>query len=141
MFTAQQYRSKAAEYQERMRQTQSSEEIGEFRELVRNFTRLADNEDWLSANYDKILHSAEAPAPSNPAASDEERILRFLGAAVIMHWNTIPTKLRRELFDSATSMGELPDTGELRAQIARFLHEHKNDATANDATAAGPAGS
>jgi hypothetical protein len=44
-----------------------------------------------------------------------------------MQWNTLPTKLRRELFDNAGSMGELLETGTLRGQIARFLHKHKND--------------
>ncbi len=58
-------------------------------------------------------------------AESEEHILRCLGAAVIMQWNTIPTKLRRELFDSASSMGELLRTGDLRGQIARFLHTHR----------------
>jgi hypothetical protein len=48
-------------------------------------------------------------------------------AALIMQWNTFPTKLRRELFDNAGSMGELLETGALRGQIARFLHKHKND--------------
>jgi hypothetical protein len=44
-----------------------------------------------------------------------------------MQWNTIPTKLQRELFDTAASMGELLQTAELRGQIARFLHDHKDD--------------
>lgn len=42
-------------------------------------------------------------------------------------WNTLPTKLQRELFDNAGSMGELLETAALRGQIARFLHRHKND--------------
>jgi hypothetical protein len=44
-----------------------------------------------------------------------------------MQWNTVPIKLRRELFDNASSMGELLQTAELRAQIARFLHRHEGD--------------
>jgi hypothetical protein len=44
-----------------------------------------------------------------------------------MQWNTIPKKLQRELFDSAGSMGDLLDVAKLRGQIARFLHEHKDD--------------
>jgi hypothetical protein len=47
--------------------------------------------------------------------------------AVIMQWNTIPAQLQRELFDTAGSMGELLRTSELRGQIARFLHHHKDD--------------
>jgi hypothetical protein len=40
-----------------------------------------------------------------------------------MEWNTIPTKLQREIFD--TSMGDLLQTAALRGQIARFLHKHE----------------
>jgi hypothetical protein len=46
-----------------------------------------------------------------------------------MQWNAIPTKLQRELFDTAGSMGELLDTAALRGQLARFLHKHKDDDT------------
>ena len=59
-------------------------------------------------------------------AKIEEHILRCLGAAVIMQWNTIPTKLQRELFDTAGSLGDVLQTTTLRGQIARFLHHHKD---------------
>ena len=59
---------------------------------------------------------------------EEDQILRSLGAAVITRWNTIPTKLQRELFDDASSMGQLLQTDLLKGQIARFLHKHKDDA-------------
>jgi len=66
-------------------------------------------------------------------ASEEEHVLRCLGAALILQWNTLPAKLQRELFDNAGSMGELLETPALRGQIARFLHRHKNDEnTASD---------
>ena len=39
----------------------------------------------------------------------------------------VATKLQRELFDNAGSMGELMETAALRGQIARFLHRYKND--------------
>jgi hypothetical protein len=45
---------------------------------------------------------------SNAAAEIEAHILRCLGAAVIMQWNAIPTKLQRELFDTASSLGDVP---------------------------------
>jgi hypothetical protein len=60
------------------------------------------------------------------AGADEEHILRCLGAALIMRWNTLQTELQRELFDDAGSMGALLDTATLRAQIARFLRKHTN---------------
>ena len=60
-------------------------------------------------------------------AKEEERILRRLGAAVIMQWNDLPTDIQRELFKHAISMGELRHTAELKGQIAQFLHKHKGD--------------
>ncbi len=57
----------------------------------------------------------------------KEHVLRCLGAAVIMQWDTLPTSLRREIFDTAGSVGKLMETAALRGQIARFLHKHKND--------------
>ena len=60
-------------------------------------------------------------------AEIEQHILRCLGAAVIMQWNTIPTKLQRELFDTAGSLGNVMQTVALRGQIARFLHKHKDE--------------
>ena len=47
-------------------------------------------------------------------AKDEEDILRCLGAAVIMQWNTLPKELQKELFDKASSKGDLPQTAALR---------------------------
>jgi hypothetical protein len=50
-------------------------------------------------------------------------MLRCLGAAVVMQWSTLPTKLKRELFDNATAVGELSETAARRGMIARFLHK------------------
>jgi hypothetical protein len=69
----------------------------------------------------------DAPVDNVTLADADEQMLRYLGAAVIMQWNTIPTKLQRELFDSAGAMGDLLRTAELRGQLARFLHNHKDD--------------
>ena len=91
-----------------------------------SFSSLADNEELLANKFDKMV---QVPAEEQPVilAVEEERVLRCLGAAVIMQWNTLPAKLQRELFDTAGSMGELLDTAALRGQIARFLHKHKDD--------------
>jgi hypothetical protein len=62
-----------------------------------------------------------------PLTNEEEHILRCLGAAVLMRWNDLPTKIQRELFEHASSMGELKHTAELKGQVARFLHQHKDD--------------
>ena len=127
MFTPQQYRAKADQYQELGKQTAVANEIREFQALERSFTTLADNEEWLQTNSDKTVRGTAADRPADPAlAAEEEHILRSLGAAVILQWRTIPRKLQRELFDSAGSMGSLLQTKGLRAQLARFLHRHKD---------------
>jgi hypothetical protein len=60
-------------------------------------------------------------------AKEEEHVLRCLGAAVIMQWNDLPTQIQRGLFDHAISIGESRHTAQLKEQIARFLHTHKDD--------------
>ena len=127
MFTPQQYRSKAAEYTDLAKVASNPSEVLEFRTLERSFTTLADNEQWLADHHDHTVHpKADHGAVGEALAADEERVLRYLGAALIMQWNTLPTKLQRELFDNAGAMGELLDTTALRGQIARFLHKHKD---------------
>ena len=126
MFTAKYYRTKAAEFRE-LADTSRPEESSEFRKRERSFTSLADNEEWLAHNFHKTLHPPHEDGEGSTLAATEEYVLRCLGAAVIMQWNSIPKKLQRELFDSAGAMGELPDIATLRGQIARFLHKHKDD--------------
>jgi len=79
------------------------------------------------SNQDK---SKSCNAQSLVLADEEDQILWHLGAAVIMRWNTIPTKLQKELFAnaSASSAGDPAQTRALRARIARFLHKQKDDA-------------
>jgi len=136
MFKAKQYRAKAAESAESLKHTNDPGEISEFQRLEKSFNALAKNEDWLANNFEKIIRSDDMPNQDDDAgtplkrttvAETEERILRCLGAAVIMHWSTIPTKLQRELFDTAGSVGDVLKSAALRGQIARFLHSHKDD--------------
>jgi hypothetical protein len=128
MFTPDQYRKKASGYGELVKSATSPNQRREFQSLERSFTELADNEQWLSDNHGKIVRAAEHERfGSVTLAKEEEHILRCLGAALILQWNTLPKTLQRELFDNAGSMGELMETAELRGQIARFLHKHKND--------------
>jgi hypothetical protein len=128
MFTPEQFRAKAAEYVELGKTANNSDEMREFQKLERSFATLADNEQWLTDNHDRTLRATEHHAADEVVlAVEEERVLRCLGASLIMQWNTLPRKLQRELFDNAGAMGELLDTAVLRAQIARFLHKHKND--------------
>jgi len=126
MFTSKFYRSKAAEFGE-LAKAGDPEKSAEFRKRERSFTSLAENEEWLADNYEKTLHGSRPGGEAGTLAATEEHVLRCLGAAVIMQWNTIPKKLQRELFDSAGSIGDLADVATLRGQIARFLHKHKDD--------------
>jgi len=134
MFTAKQFREKAAESAESLKHTDVPSEIREFQRSKESFNALAENEDWLATNFDKIIRSqdihhdgAGEPVARGTAAETEEHILRCLGTAVIMQWNTIPTKLQRELFDTAGAMGDVLKSAALRAELARFLHRHKDD--------------
>lgn len=72
---------------------------------------------------------AEAPADLkvDQAPGDDKKILECLGAAVIMRWGTLPTKIQRELFEHATSLADLAQQAPPKGQIARFLHNHKDD--------------
>jgi len=128
MFTFKQYRAKAVEYGDLAKSSIGSKQKRDFQKLERRFAGLADNEQLLADNYQGTVRGGESDRLGGIALADEEEhVLRCLGAALIMQWNTLPTKLRRELFDNAGSMGELLETPALRGQIARFLHKHKND--------------
>jgi hypothetical protein len=135
MSTAEQFRAKAAEYAELLKKTDVPSEIREFQRSEHSFDLMAQNEDWLADNFDKTVHPQDQGVVKHTGntilAETEEHILRCLGAAVIMQWNTIPTKIQRELFDTAGSLGELLQTEALRGQIARFLHDHKDDESAS----------
>jgi len=141
MFTAEQFRAKAAECAESLKHTDVPSEIREFQRSKESLAALAQNEDWLADNFDKIIRSQDTLPQDDSdgksidhrtVAEIEEHILRCLGAAVIMQWNTIPTKLQREFFDTAGSMGDVLKSVELRGQIARFLHKHKDEETPAD---------
>ena len=121
-----------------MKDTDTPGEARKLEQSMKSLGVLAENEDWLADNFDKMVHAEHLPSTDEPAtnpiddeaaAKVEEHILRCLGAAVMMHWSSIPTKLQRELFDTAGSMGDVLQTGALRGQVARFLHRHKDEET------------
>ena len=68
--------------------------------------------------------SRDKPAP---LSEGEEHILQCLGAAVLLQWNDLPTPIQRQLFEHAVATGEARQTAQLKEQIARFLHTHKDD--------------
>ena len=57
----------------------------------------------------------------------EQYVLYCLGGAVLMQWNELPTNIQRVLFERAASLSKEDQTLALREQIARFLHNHKDD--------------
>lgn len=135
MFIPEHFRAKAAECSELAKTADSRDDALEFQRREKSLAMLADNEQWLADHYERTVHAAETDGGNKAIASiaetalmvEEEHILRCLGAALIMQWNTLPRKLQRELFDTAGSMGALLDTATLRGQIARFLHRHQDD--------------
>ena len=123
LFTSKQYLAKAVEYGDLAKTSVESTKRQEFQELEGRFSVLA-----VLADNDELLQEKNAVGENNRTTlAAEDQVLRCLGAALIMQWNTLPAKLQRELFDDAGDMGELLDTSALRGQIARFLHTHKND--------------
>ena len=141
MFKAKQSRTKAAESAESLKHTDVPSEIHNLERSEKSFAALAENEDWLADKFDKSIRP-ESVSPQDDRAGSlaetEEHVLRCLGAAVIMQWNTIPTKLQRELFDTAGSMGDVLKSAALRAQVARFLHRHKDDEESSADRASSP---
>jgi hypothetical protein len=84
---------------------------------------MAENEEWVERNFKQTIHGDRETGDT----AEDQRILPCLGASVILHWKNLPKKFQKELFDSAGAKGDLLKTKALRAQIACFPHEHKND--------------
>ena len=123
LFTSKQYLAKAVEYGDLAKTSVGSTKRQEFQELEGRFAVLA-----VLTDNDELLQEKNAVCePNRTTLAAEDQVLRRLGAALIMQWNTLPAEFQRELFDNAGDMGELLDTSALRGQIARFLHTHKND--------------
>ena len=128
MFKFLQYRAKAAAYGELARNSPGKADTRKFEQLQDSHTSRADNEQMLADQYVDAVNAGGTERLRGAAlAAEEERVLRCLGAAVIMQWNSLPTTLQREIFDTAGSVGTLLDTAALRGQIARFLHKHRHD--------------
>ena len=67
MFTAEQYRAKAAESAELLKRTDVPSEIREFQRSKQSFSDLAQNEDWLADNFDKMIRSQDIRAQDGVA--------------------------------------------------------------------------
>jgi hypothetical protein len=128
MFTAKQYRAKAAEYTELLKATSLPAEIREFRRLERSYLTLAENEEWMADNREKMNRPGADENWYGVAilAQQGKHTLGCPGADVATQSAAMLTKIQ-QLFDDAGSMGGLLQTATLRGQIARFLHKHKVD--------------
>jgi hypothetical protein len=60
-------------------------------------------------------------------ADSERHVLQCLGAAVVIAWNDLSTEVQRAILRHASADKEPYDSTGLKARIARFLHDHKDD--------------
>ena len=75
MFTAKQYRAKAAEYTELLKAASLPAEIREFRRLERSYLTLAENEEWMADNLEKINRpGADENGMATPSSPSKGRI-------------------------------------------------------------------
>ena len=80
MFTAEQYRAKAAEFRAFLSIVpRSPNEMNEFRDLELIYTTLAENEEWMAGHIDKTIERGKNCDSRTALAEEEEQILQRLG--------------------------------------------------------------
>jgi hypothetical protein len=133
MFTAQEYRTKAAEYGRLLEMARSPSETSEYRDLHQNYSLLADNLDWLTTNAGKVVVGNQSHAPNAESRDvqarqvEEEKILRCLGVAAVLNWNRMPVKLQHSLIEDASSI-QRGRGAPMKGALHQFLHDHMGDA-------------
>ena len=125
MSTAKQYRAKAAEYTELLKAAGLPAETRELRRLEQSFLMLAENEQWMADNREKI-YSPDVEENRYGEAILGKHIPGCHGPDVAAQSTAIPTKIQQPL-DDAGSKGGMLQTATLRGQIGRLLHKHKVD--------------
>jgi hypothetical protein len=84
MFSAEQYRAKAAEFRALLANIpRSPNETSEFRNLEQTYTTLAENEEWMAINIDKTIQRKKNLDNRTGPAEEEEHILRWVETAAI----------------------------------------------------------
>ena len=68
MFTAKQYRDKAAEYKHLTDTALTLNEKREYQNLEQRFTTLADNEQWMTDHREQTVHAQADCVGEQPAA-------------------------------------------------------------------------
>ena len=74
MFTAKQYRAKAGEYTELLKAASLPAETREFRRLEQSYLTLAENEEWMADNRDKISTSADENSYGDAILAPPDRV-------------------------------------------------------------------
>ena len=64
--------------------------------------------------------------PDQALDAADLRILSRLGAALLSEWSALPTELQRAIFTRASTLHAGTDGFRIKAEIARFLHDHKD---------------
>ena len=103
MFTAKQYRAKAAEYTELLKAAHLPAETREFRKREQSYLTLAENEEWMADNL--------AKTNSPGAGEDWYGYVHATGVArltPVLHAKQL--KLARELVPAAALIGVLNDS-------------------------------
>jgi hypothetical protein len=117
MFSAEQYRAKAAEYAALLTDMpRSPNETSEFRNLQQTYTTLAENEEWMAINVGKTVRRRTNGDNSTGLDEDEERILRCVATAAVMQRKTVPTMLQLQLA-GGPYLSMLPQTAEGAAVV------------------------
>lgn len=62
-----------------------------------------------------------ADAPSR-MISDGDEILKYLGGAVVAHWDELPQNFKQALFRELSAQTVGPDPKNLKERLARYLH-------------------
>ena len=65
--------------------------------------------------------------PIGLSDDEDHGVILSLGSALVLMWEDIPQDLQRKLFDAAADVMVSDRSARLREQLARFLHDHKDD--------------
>ena len=80
MFSAEQYRSKAAEFRTLLANLLgSAKETSEFRNLEQTYTTLAENEEWMAANVGMTIRKRKNRDNRTGLEQEDEQVLKCGG--------------------------------------------------------------
>lgn len=80
MFSAEQYRAKAAEFRSLLTNLpRSAKETSELRNLERTYTTLAEDEEWMTTNVGITIRRRKNRDNRIGLEQDEEQVLRCVG--------------------------------------------------------------